>query len=432
MNNRDVVERMRADWNERARQDAYYYVAFGGWEQNEEEFQATAADVVRSLDRELRRLPASARGRALEIGCGPARLLLPMSRYFAEIHGVDISEEMVQRARARLRDVPHAHVRVNDGAGLADFAGDSFDFVYSYAVFQHIPSREVVLTYLREAWRVLKPGGFLRAQINGLPPDSRLYDTWAGVRISAPELADFAREQSFQLLAIEGESTQYMWTTMRKRESGWQPRWPEGTPEAFVSVCRVTNAYSSEPAVPSRGRLAWVSLWLEGLPEECDLNHVSVTIAGQPARPAYIGPPEVDQLRQLNIALPQPIGTGLMPVEVRWLGRRLVPVTWVRVIPAGPAVPRLVAGSDGVELVSRRIVSRMVKITLEEVNHPEQLRAFVDAEPVEGLEYACTDPVPPRYEVNVPLPPSIGAGAHQVHLWIGRRKLAPIPIEVAQ
>ena len=37
---------MRADWNQRAREDAHYYVAFGGRDQDEAEFLATAADVL--------------------------------------------------------------------------------------------------------------------------------------------------------------------------------------------------------------------------------------------------------------------------------------------------------------------------------------------------------------------------------------------------
>ncbi len=33
-----VSERMRADWNQRAREDAHYYVAFGGRDQDEAGF----------------------------------------------------------------------------------------------------------------------------------------------------------------------------------------------------------------------------------------------------------------------------------------------------------------------------------------------------------------------------------------------------------
>ena len=77
---------MRADWNERAREDAHYYVAFGRRDQDDSEFLSTAADVVRDLEGELKRMPAEtprSSRRALEIGCGPGRLMRPMSRHFA-------------------------------------------------------------------------------------------------------------------------------------------------------------------------------------------------------------------------------------------------------------------------------------------------------------------------------------------------------------
>ena len=41
-----VLERMRADWNERAGEDANYYVAFGRREQDDEEFFSTGSDIV--------------------------------------------------------------------------------------------------------------------------------------------------------------------------------------------------------------------------------------------------------------------------------------------------------------------------------------------------------------------------------------------------
>ena len=53
----ELSERMRADWNQRAHEDAHYYVAFGRRDQDDAEFFATAADVVRDLDGEMRRLP---------------------------------------------------------------------------------------------------------------------------------------------------------------------------------------------------------------------------------------------------------------------------------------------------------------------------------------------------------------------------------------
>jgi ubiquinone/menaquinone biosynthesis C-methylase UbiE len=67
---------------------------------------------VKGLEDELKRMPAGAdrrNRRALEIGCGPGRLMRPLSRHFGEIHGVDISDEMIALAREKLRDIPHAH-----------------------------------------------------------------------------------------------------------------------------------------------------------------------------------------------------------------------------------------------------------------------------------------------------------------------------------
>src|SRR5262249_48634809 len=171
MSETDILERMRADWNERAGEDANYYLAFGKRGQEEEEFFATASDVMPALEPELKRLRS--RHSALEIGCGPGRLMRPLSRYFGEIHGIDVSDEMIRLARERLRGVPNAHPHHGSGSDLSRFADQTFDFVYSYAVFQHIPSRDVVFGYLREAWRVLQPGGVLRCQINGLPPHAK-------------------------------------------------------------------------------------------------------------------------------------------------------------------------------------------------------------------------------------------------------------------
>ena len=197
-----VSERMRKDWNERARVDAHFYVAFGGRDQTEEEFLATAADVLRSIEGQLKRLPAKANRRAwraLEIGCGPGRLMRPLSRHFGEIHGVDVSDEMIRLGRERLRDIPHAHFHTTDGATLPQFADESFEFIYSYAVFQHIPSREVVLEYMREIRRLLKPGGVFHGQFNGLAPSGEA-DTWGGVAFSAERHPPFTRENGLRLL----------------------------------------------------------------------------------------------------------------------------------------------------------------------------------------------------------------------------------------
>ena len=420
MDDPKVLERMRADWNERAGEDAYYYVAFGRREQNDEEFFATAGDLVRGLELDLKRLPG--RDAALEIGCGPGRLMRPLSRHFREIHGVDVSDEMIRLARERLRDTPNAHPHHGSGSDLGMFPDAKFDFVYSYAVFQHIPSKEVVFGYLREARRVLKPGGILRCQLNGLPPTAKQYDTWSGVRITAEEIAAFAREHDFQLLALEQIQTQYMWITCRKRPRGWS---------LGPAIRSISNALTGEAVAPASGAMAALSLWIAHLPAECDLNSLAVTAEGSRCRVIYIGTPEADGVTQVNVALPEGIRSGLVPVEVNWRGVPLCERGWARIMPAGPLVPRITAVSDGVNLLlDHRTSTGTMKVTMCEVERPEGFHARVDGLDVREIDAFCADPLNHRYEFNFRLPPGIGLGPHQLAVSYGKRVFAPAAIEV--
>ncbi len=426
-----IVEQMRADWNARATEDANYYVAFGRRDQDEDGFDATGDEIVHGLKWELRRFPEGnlRSGRALEIGCGPGRLLKPMSALFGEIHGVDISDQMVERARVRLQGIPHAHVHVAPRSNLDMFADESFDFVYSYAVFQHIPSREVVLGYLAEARRVLRDGGLIRCQINGLPETAARYDTWSGVRISAGELEAFCRAHDFQMLALEGVSTQYMWVTLRKRAAGWYERATK--PEELVTIRRITNAETSEPFAPARGRYAALALWVNNLPSDCDLLNFQVTVGGERGRLTYIGPRERDGLTQVNLRLPCDVGTGLQLVQLGWCGESIGLPKKVRILPPPAMVPRLIALSDGVNLVGgARVETRSVKLTFEEVTRPEEFAATIDGVPVEDLEFFCTDPMPPRFEVNFRIPNEVGMGSHLLEMRVGRRRLGVVSLDV--
>jgi len=412
---------MRADWNQRAREDAHYYVAFGSRDQAEEDFLATAADVLRSIEAQLKRMPAKANRRAwraLEIGCGPGRLVKPLSRHFGEIHGVDVSDEMIRLARERLADIPHAHFHATNGASLGLFADDSFEFIYSYAVFQHIPSRDVVLEYMREIRRVLKPGGVFHGQFNGLmhPGDT---NTWSGVVFSAPDIRAFTRENGLQLLNLDGEHTQYMWTTWRRPLTA-----PVPSNELMPEIRRITNAYTGEPLIPQRGRHAAVSLWINNLPADCDLNNLEVLADGDAGVPVYVGPADSEGLQQVNAWLPDGARTGLVPVELRANGKPLCPPAIARVIPSGPLVPRIVSVTDGVNLVQQNATSTgLLKIQLEEVISPDSVAAAVDDQPVLHLGILRTDPRPPRHELNVELPKGLSPGNHALEIHIGRRRV---------
>jgi hypothetical protein len=292
-------------------------------------------------------------------------------------------------------------------------------------VFQHIPSRDIVFDYLREARRVLKPGGVMRCQINGLPPHARQYDTWSGVRITPDEIRAFSREIDFRLLALEKIWTQYMWVSWRKPGGATQPaRGP-------ARLVKIGNALTGESVAPAAGIMAAISVWGENLPQDADLESLTVRVEGQVCRLSYIGPPEPDGVSYVNAILPEGLRTGLVPVEVWWQDRLLFPPGWVRIMLPGPLVPRVLAVNDGINLLlGNRVMTRTVKVTMLEVIHADRFNATVDGHEVGPIDRFCTDVLSQRWEFNFHLPESIQPGPHNVHIALGRRVFAPVGIEV--
>jgi ubiquinone/menaquinone biosynthesis C-methylase UbiE len=105
----------------------------------------------------------SARGkRVLEIGVGMGADYLEWLRAGAQATGIDLSRTSVENARQRCEQAGFVpDLRVSDAEQMA-FADDSFDLVYSYGVMHHSPDTQQCL---REAWRVLKPGGRLKIML---------------------------------------------------------------------------------------------------------------------------------------------------------------------------------------------------------------------------------------------------------------------------
>jgi len=431
----DVNEQMRSDWNRRAREDANFYVAFGRRNQEHDEFLSTAAEVTSALEMEFSRLPPVSPDQrsALEIGCGPGRLMRPMSRHFGEIHGVDISDEMIRLAGEQLKDIPHAHAHVTPDSTLGMFLDGSFDFVYSYIVFQHIPSRDVVLNYLRESGRVLKPGGILRCQLRGTPPlDSEMgreSSTWTGCHFTAEEVAAFAREHRLQLVAVSGVQTQYMWITLRKPPA----RLPE--PDfSRVILKAVTGASSGKPSVPARGREAAVSLWIDGMPEASDLAVLAAGFDGVLQPGCYISPIGENGGCQFDVVLPRGLRTGSMPVTLHHHAGTLVagPVP-IEIAGGPPWEPKVLSVTDGIDILAKfRIEHGGVKVTIEDVERPGEFSFQVDGRPGEYLQYVCNDPITFTYEFAFHPSPKVKNGERRLDILVSGRVLSSLLLTVAR
>ena len=96
-------------------------------------------------------------GRVLEVGVGTG-VSLPQYRRTTRLTGVDISDAMLDKARARVRELKLTNVediRVMDAEALA-FPDDSFDVVVAQYVITAVPNPEAALD---EFARVVRPGG---------------------------------------------------------------------------------------------------------------------------------------------------------------------------------------------------------------------------------------------------------------------------------
>ncbi len=208
------LENMRNAWNERARENARYYVATGKTDWTDDDFfasgeQQISEDILTDMGnicqgkdpREMR---------VLEIGCGAGRITRALAKRFGEVHGVDISAEMVASAKKALADLPNAHVYVNNGRDLTVLPDVEFDFAYSVIVFQHIPSREIIENYVREVHRLLRPGGLFKFWVMGdLRAKSTPDETWVGVPFSEADARDMAERCGFEFRYHHGAGEQY-------------------------------------------------------------------------------------------------------------------------------------------------------------------------------------------------------------------------------
>ncbi len=160
---------MRTYWDEAARTNAAWYVdtSLDFDDPDLEKFFETGRTVVSVAIDEA---PAAPPGRelALEIGSGLGRICRALSERFDRVIGIDISEEMVRRAR-ELVDDPRITFEVSNGSDLHGVPDGAVDLVLTFTVFQHIPDVRLIEGYVREAGRVLKPGGVFVFQWNNSP-----------------------------------------------------------------------------------------------------------------------------------------------------------------------------------------------------------------------------------------------------------------------
>ncbi len=340
---------MRRTWNERAAQDAEYYVFTGV--QSGEDFEASGRENYEQIIRPL--LPVLLRGRppqqcrVVEIGCGLGRITACLAQEFGEVHGVDVAPEMIAKARERLRRYSNVFLHLGSGMDLDCLPGGYFDLAFSYLVFQHVPSRDVIRNYIREAARVLKSGGAFHFQINGYQAAEYRQgekDTWLGESFSFPEAVEMLREAGFSPFNSVGAGTQYFIlsarrTTDQTRElssfilpgQAWpQGQFLEGWSHPIPGDCRPVGAVNRALLGFPAGNQLRLFLALDCGPAGTPPSF-TLTLEGQVFRSAPISgpgahywefpiPPGLCASSRAMVTLRFEPASGNLPVSVRSLG----------------------------------------------------------------------------------------------------------------
>lgn len=135
---------------------AYYgkseFFNVGYWEPNTPNQEEASFNLMEKL---LAFIPEK-QGTILDVGCGLGATTSYLLKYYspADVMGINISPQQIERSRV---NAPECKFICMDAVQM-DFEENSFDTILCVEAALYFDTRE---KFLQEAWRVLKPGGYL-------------------------------------------------------------------------------------------------------------------------------------------------------------------------------------------------------------------------------------------------------------------------------
>ena len=148
-------------WDSLAHKDAKWHIFSRAHGQTDDGFRASGKEEYGQLVASDPLIPKG--GAALDLGCGTGRMTEFFKDDFSPVFGTDISAETVRGARER---VPGVTFMETDGQSIP-LPAESLDFIFSNAVFHHMPRLAIIENNLREVHRCLKPNGIAKIQFRG-------------------------------------------------------------------------------------------------------------------------------------------------------------------------------------------------------------------------------------------------------------------------
>jgi SAM-dependent methyltransferase len=231
---------MQRFWDERAREDAFFFVD-DRLEYRRPDVERFFLEGERTLDAILGELGVAIAGdeKVVEVGCGLGRITRAIAGRAGHVWALDVSPEMLERARNLNTELDNVEWLHGDGRSLRPVGDGCASACFSHVVFQHVPDPAITLDYVREMGRVLRPGGWAAFQVSndpsihrprggmegfkrrflslvGLAPRGQRDPAWLGSAVDLDELRAAAADGGAQVENVLHEGTQFCLVLLRK------------------------------------------------------------------------------------------------------------------------------------------------------------------------------------------------------------------------
>lgn len=212
---------LKKDWEERAQEDSSLFVMAEPKAEEERIIESGKHDFFTEIYPRIKDYHIS-HSHVLEIGCGIGRLGYYMADISEKYYGVDISRKLLSIAEERLKEFDNVYFFETNGYDLEGIEDNSVDVVYEYICFQHIPSEEIIESYIREMDRVLKEEGIALLHgrdVQGIHTDDNYSgNTWHGCQMSPELIRESIKGTSLCIISEEGIQTDRYWVILQKKE----------------------------------------------------------------------------------------------------------------------------------------------------------------------------------------------------------------------
>jgi len=135
----------------------------GFWDNLAEKYAAQPVELPDAFDKKIAitRSLMTPDSVVLDIGCGTGSLALRLADAGREVHGLDVSPEMIRIARTKTAAQAADNVTFHVGPfdeGFTAFEPEGLDVVCAYSILHLLDDRDAALAHMH---RLLKPGGAL-------------------------------------------------------------------------------------------------------------------------------------------------------------------------------------------------------------------------------------------------------------------------------